>query len=133
MLRPLTDDERDETLEASPAAIAPPREPDYRFTLANERTFLSWVRTSLALIGGGVAIARFLTDSGPDGLAVVAGVALVVFGAVASILAYRRWQQTDTAIRADRPIPTSAMPMVLASALSLGALVAAVLLIAEAI
>ena len=26
--------------------------PDPRFTLANERTFLAWIRTALALLGG---------------------------------------------------------------------------------
>jgi hypothetical protein len=35
-------------------------EPDYRFTYANERTFLAWVRTSVALIGVGVAAVQFL-------------------------------------------------------------------------
>jgi putative membrane protein len=31
-------------------------EPDYRFTLANERTFLAWIRTALALLAGGVLL-----------------------------------------------------------------------------
>ena len=33
--------------------------PDYRFTLANERTFLAWIRTALALMAGAVAHAPF--------------------------------------------------------------------------
>jgi putative membrane protein len=36
------------------------REPDYRFTLANERTFLAWIRTALALIAGGVAVVQLV-------------------------------------------------------------------------
>jgi putative membrane protein len=36
--------------------------PDYRFSLANERTFLAWLRTAMALVGGGFAVAQFLTD-----------------------------------------------------------------------
>ncbi len=36
--------------------------PDYRFSLANERTFLAWLRTALALIGGGFAVDQFLPD-----------------------------------------------------------------------
>lgn len=78
-------------------------EPDYRFTLANERPFLSWVRTSLALVGGGIAVARFLTDAGPPVFPLAAGVGLVSFGAIISILAYRRWRLTDRAIRAGAP------------------------------
>ncbi|WP_143342795.1 YidH family protein, partial [Crossiella equi] len=31
-------------------------EPDPRFTLANERTFLAWIRTSLGLMAAGVAV-----------------------------------------------------------------------------
>ena len=34
--------------------------PDYRFSLANERTFLAWLRTGLALVGGGFAVDQFL-------------------------------------------------------------------------
>ena len=37
-------------------------EPDPRFTLANERTFLAWIRTSLALLAGGIAIEAFTAD-----------------------------------------------------------------------
>ena len=37
-------------------------EPDPRFTLANERTFLAWIRTSLAFLAGGIAIEAFTGD-----------------------------------------------------------------------
>ncbi|WP_031507791.1 YidH family protein, partial [Streptomyces megasporus] len=39
--------------------------PDYRFSLANERTFLAWIRTALALVGGGLAVNQFLTGIRP--------------------------------------------------------------------
>ena len=42
-------------------------DPDYRFSLANERTFLAWVRTALALLAGGIAVVTVLPDFGPDG------------------------------------------------------------------
>ena len=32
------------------------REPDPRFTLANERTFLAWIRTALGLLAGGIGV-----------------------------------------------------------------------------
>ncbi len=35
------------------------KKPDYRFTLANERTFLAWIRTALALMAGAVGVDQF--------------------------------------------------------------------------
>jgi putative membrane protein len=43
--------------------ISSSSDPDYRFSLANERTFLAWIRTALALVAGGVAAAKALTSS----------------------------------------------------------------------
>jgi putative membrane protein len=113
---------------AADQPVAVSSEPDVRFTLANERTFLSWIRTALALIGGGVAVARLLADAGPPGMSIAAGVALVGLGALVATSAYRRWQMTDAAIRADQPIPPSAMPMVLSGAVFIGALLAVALI-----
>lgn len=45
-------------------------EPDYRFSLANERTFLAWIRTSIALLASGVVLEQFATRIGPPGIAV---------------------------------------------------------------
>ena len=42
----------------SPSASRPSRATDH---LANERTFLAWIRTSLAVIGLGFAVAKFGT------------------------------------------------------------------------
>ena len=43
---------------SDPRAVG--RDPDPRFTLANERTYLAWNRTALALIGGGLAAGQLL-------------------------------------------------------------------------
>jgi len=37
-------------------------EPDYRFTLANERTFLAWQRTALGLLAAAVAVVHLVPD-----------------------------------------------------------------------
>ncbi len=51
-------------------------EPDYRFSLANERTFLAWIRTALALLAGGVVFEQFATKLGPRSALVAIATAL---------------------------------------------------------
>ena len=46
-------------------------EPDYRFTLANERTFLAWVRTALGLLAGGGFGEVYRAVHGADGSAML--------------------------------------------------------------
>lgn len=65
--------------------------------LANERTLLAWVRTGLALIAGGVAIA--FTIGHTNTLGTVAGVGAIIFGGIISLLGYRRYRTFDHAIR----------------------------------
>jgi putative membrane protein len=60
----------------------PEAEPDYRFTLADERTMLAWFRTALALVAAGVAIQTFALNLPPQWLPDVIGVVAVVLGAV---------------------------------------------------
>lgn len=68
-------------------------EPDYRFTLANERTFLAWIRTALALIAGGIAVVQFVPSFGIPGVRHGLSVALTASGGLLAALAVRRWQQ----------------------------------------
>jgi putative membrane protein len=96
----------------------PAGEPDYRFTLANERTYLAWIRSSLALLAGGAATTQLLPDLGPRPLRYVLGLGLVCFALVLSATAYRRWIAVDEAIRADRPLPRSRLPLLLAVVVS---------------
>ncbi len=69
---------------------------DVRFLLANERTLLAWVRTGLAIIAGGVAVA-FL--SAQSTFATIAGMGAVLFGALVSLVGYHRYRMADQAIR----------------------------------
>lgn len=101
-------------------------EPDPRFTLANERTYLAWTRTSIALIGAGLVAAQFL-KLGFRAAALIVGVALVVLGGLMSFAGYRNWQRNDRALRLGQPLPPSTMPHVLARGMVLFAVAAAAL------
>ena len=81
--------------------------PDHRFSLANERTFLAWIRTSLALLAGGVALDAVELD-GPRGLQSALAVALVVMGLLGAAVSWLRWAATERAMRQRRPLPGTA-------------------------
>jgi len=106
------------------------RTPDYRFSLANERTFLAWIRTGLALIAGGLACAQFLPPLPIQHLREAIAIALLVLGAVVALRAVDHWARTERAMRLGKELPGSKFPAVLAIVVALGALllVGAVLL-----
>jgi putative membrane protein len=85
-------------------------EPDYRFTLANERTFLAWLRTAPALIAGAVALTQLVPSFSVAGLRIGLAVALALAGTVLAAGAYRRWARVQRAMRHDRPLPMSPLP-----------------------
>ncbi|MHA6631175.1 YidH family protein [Pseudonocardia sichuanensis] len=88
-------------------------EPDPRFTLANERTFLAWIRTALALIAGGVALEALSLPIQP-GLRLVASILLLVLGLVSPLLAWFGWAASERALRCGRPLPSSRLGLLLA-------------------
>jgi len=102
-------------------------EPDYRFSLANERTFLAWIRTSLALMAGGLALFQALEDLAPTTRKML-GVALVVLGTVLTIASFARWICNEDALRADAPLPPTRLPLVLAGGVVTVAVVAIAIL-----
>jgi putative membrane protein len=109
----------------------PGQEPDYRFTLANERTFLAWIRTSLALIAGGVALVQLVPSFGIPGVRHGLSVFLVFIGGVLAMLSVRRWQQVQDAMVRERDLPRSRLPMALGIALLAVTVLLLVLLIFE--
>ena len=107
------------------------REPDYRFSLANERTLLAWVRTSLALDVAGLGVVRFAPPLGiPGGRELVGGV-LVLLGAATAWSGYRRFLAADQAIRAGAPLQAHAAPRILAAALAVVSLSILLLLLVD--
>ncbi|MEU5402470.1 DUF202 domain-containing protein [Streptomyces sp. NPDC005963] len=83
--------------------------PDYRFSLANERTFLAWLRTALALIGGGFAVDQFLPDLQ---WGVRAGLAFGLLGAgvLCALRAVNHWVRCERAMRRGEDLPVSRFP-----------------------
>jgi putative membrane protein len=80
-------------------------EPDYRFSLANERTFLAWIRTSLALLAASVGLVQLATNLGTGWVRRTVGVALAATGLLVGALAYRHWKANELAMRSGRPLP----------------------------
>ncbi|MGB3373623.1 MAG: DUF202 domain-containing protein [Microbacterium sp.] len=79
-------------------------EPDVRFSLANERTFLAWTRTALALIAGGVALEALALDMYAP-LRLAASLVLIVTGIVLPVIAWIEWSLVERAMRLGRPLP----------------------------
>jgi putative membrane protein len=84
-------------------------DPDYRFTLANERTFLAWIRTALALVAAGVLLDQFATKLKPAGAVLVLAVLLCLGAAMLCLVAYFRWRGNEIAMRHARPLPPPAV------------------------
>jgi len=105
------------------------KRPDYRFSLANERTFLAWVRTALALLAGAVAIDQLAPEIAPIGIRIALCVVLAAIGALLAVVSYRRWANMEHAMRHDQDLPHSWLMMGMTVVVSLAATVFAVLII----
>jgi putative membrane protein len=92
-------------------------EPDVRFTLANERTFLAWVRTALALIATGVALEILGLDI-HAGLRLAGSLLLVLTGAATPAFAWFGWMRAERALRSQEPLPSSPLGPFLACVLT---------------
>jgi putative membrane protein len=109
-------------------------EPDPRFTFANERTFLAWSRTALALVVAGLGIVQLLPPfpGVPVGRHLL-GVPLIVLGAVLAIVAYGEWIRNQRALRRGEPLPRSVMPWILAATIAGMAIISAIVLLISAL
>lgn len=100
-------------------------EPDPRFTLANERTFLAWIRTSLAFLAGGIAVEAFTGDLFADAVRGALAILLILLGMSISAGAAVRWLSVERSIRVKKPLPLPLIVPVLAFG---GTLAAAVII-----
>jgi putative membrane protein len=106
---------------------------DPRFSFANERTFLAWNRTALALIAAGLAAAELLKTD-PAGVRLVVAIPLIVLGAVTALSSYTRWKTNEREMREGQPLTQSRLSLSLAigiGVVAIGALVLAVVDVAN--
>jgi putative membrane protein len=106
-------------------------DPDYRFTLANERTFLAWIRTSLALLAAAVALVQLVPPFSVPGTRTLLGLIVAVDGLLISLLAYRRWAGNERAMRHGHSLPHSPMLALLAISLAAVAVIVVVVVLAK--
>ena len=119
----------------SPAQPRPPQKPVRRkaparrhrtgpaFTLANERTFLAWIRTSLALLAGGIAVEAFTTDVFPEPVRRGLAVLLLLLGMLLSAGSAIRWLRVESSLRSNRPLPLPLIGPLLAAGCAVAAAV----------
>src|SRR5271167_3392482 len=97
----------DDPGDPTPAGVGAPEgvEPDVRFTYANERTFLAWNRTALALIATGVAATQLLPEFHVAGGRQILGIPLIALGALVAVTSFQQWRANERAMRRRQPLP----------------------------
>jgi len=108
------------------------REPDPRFTLANERTLLAWNRTSLALIGGGFAADRLINFSSVSARLAIS-LTPVLLGAILAIVSLQRWFAVQHALRTGAPLPQPRTAMLLVAGVCFLGIVITMWVVADAL
>src|SRR3954468_1233004 len=105
----------------------PSGEPDVRFSYANERTFLAWIRTALGLVTAGLAITQLLPPFDFAGGRRLVGLPLIALGVVTAIASLINWRANDHAMRGGLSLPRSPLPAITAVVVSGVAVVGLVL------
>lgn len=98
-------------------------EPDPRFTLANERTFLAWVRTSLAFLAGAIALEAFALPTVSEKMQTIGAVGVCMVALLVAAGAAIRWVRVERAMRVNKPLPVPGIVPVLVIACVVGAAV----------
>jgi inner membrane protein YidH len=97
-------------------------EPDPRFSLANERTFLAWIRTALALVAGAAAVDALPLPLADTVQNLLAG-CLALAGLLTAGAAWRGWSRTERAMREGHALPSNPAMVVVLAAVALAAVV----------
>lgn len=108
------------------------QEPDYRFTLANERTFLAWQRTALGLLAAAVALVQLVPEMAVPGARRLLGVGLAALAICTSGIGLQRWRLAEQAMRRGLPLPRQPTPGIVAIGLIVLGVISLGLVIAKA-
>ncbi|WP_427130637.1 YidH family protein [Pseudarthrobacter sp. S9] len=103
--------------------------PDYRFSLANERTFLAWIRTAMAVLAGAIGVDQLTPQIAPAPVRITLCLILALIGALLAVEAYRRWSLQEQAMRHDRELPHAWLLSVVAAVAAAVAATFAVLIV----
>ncbi len=106
-------------------------EPDYRFTLANERTFLAWLRTALALLAAGIAVHQLGEPLRPAWARTALSLVCLLMATAASLGGVLRWRSVQRAMRRQADLPLLRLPWLLTTTFLVLAAVAAALLVSR--
>jgi putative membrane protein len=107
------------------------RDVDPRFSWSNERTFLAWNRTALALIAGGLAAAQ-LGDFSSDVTRMLVALPPIGFGAALAVTSYRRWEANERALHDGSPLPPPKVTVLLAGGIAALAIILAAVVVIDA-
>jgi len=106
-------------------------EPDPRFSYANERTFLAWIRTALGLVTAGLVVTQlFPSFDVPFGRRLI-GLPLIGLGVLVSVFSYSTWRRNERAMRLGEPLPPSVLPRLVAIVVSAVAVIGFVLVVID--
>ena len=103
--------------------------PDYRFSLANERTFLAWIRTSLGFLAAGVGLDQLAPDFATPVIREVLALLLCLFAGGLAIYGYLRWLRNEKAMRLQEDLPYTHSLLIISAMLTIVAVIVMVLVL----
>ncbi|MEO7734698.1 MAG: DUF202 domain-containing protein [Kofleriaceae bacterium] len=107
----------------------PGTDPDVRFSYANERTFLAYNRTALALVTAGLAVTQLLPPFGVPGGRRMIGLPLIAMGTLIAVASLYQWRRNEQAMRMRQPLPKSMLPLLVTVVVAVSSVIALALAI----